>query len=124
MNEAVIDASAALGAVDGSFQPSQYSLFYAPGFIDLEVCSALRCNVFRQRTTLVEAETHLTLFRNLPIERLEHEQLLSRIWSLRDNLTPYDAAYVALAEQLDVPLLTHDSRIAGSSGHKAQIIVV
>jgi predicted nucleic acid-binding protein len=43
------------------------------------------------------------------------------MWSLRHNITAYDAAYVALAESLDVPLLTRDRRLAKSSGHAARI---
>jgi predicted nucleic acid-binding protein len=49
---------------------------------------------------------------------------LPRIWSLRNNLTAYDAAYVALAEALGAPLLTRDRRLAASSGHCAQIELV
>jgi predicted nucleic acid-binding protein len=47
-----------------------------------------------------------------------------RIWELRHNLTAYDAAYVALAEALEVPLLTCDRRIKGASGHAAQVEVI
>ena len=48
-------------------------------------------------------------------------ELLWRIWSLRNALTAYDAAYVALAEALDAPLLTRDRRLAASSGHRAKV---
>jgi predicted nucleic acid-binding protein len=49
---------------------------------------------------------------------------LSRIWDLRNNLTAYDAAYVALAEALDAPLLTRDRRLAAAAGHRAQVELV
>jgi predicted nucleic acid-binding protein len=49
---------------------------------------------------------------------------LPRIWDLRNNLTAYDAAYVALAEALDMPLLTRDRRLASAPGHRAQIELV
>jgi predicted nucleic acid-binding protein len=49
---------------------------------------------------------------------------LSRIWELRNNLTAYDAAYVALAEALEKPLLTRDRRLATAAGHRAQIELV
>jgi predicted nucleic acid-binding protein len=49
---------------------------------------------------------------------------LPRIWDLRNNLTAYDASYVALAEALDAPLLTRDRRLAGAAGHRAQIELV
>ena len=48
--------------------------------------------------------------------------LAQRVWSLRDVLTPYDAAYVALAEALDAPLLTADRSLARSRGHRATIV--
>jgi predicted nucleic acid-binding protein len=51
-----------------------------------------------------------------------HRALLSRVWELRENVSAYDACYVALAEGLSVPLLTLDARLARSSGHDAEII--
>jgi len=45
------------------------------------------------------------------IARVSHTPFLSRIWDLRDNVSPYDAAYVALAEVMDAPLLTADARL-------------
>jgi predicted nucleic acid-binding protein len=53
-----------------------------------------------------------------PITRAPHRPLIARVWELRDSLTPYDAAYVALAEQLDVPLFTCDARLGRAHGHQ------
>lgn len=61
------------------------------------------------------------LLRAARIERHELSSLLPRIWHLRQNNTAYDAAYVALAESLDIPLITRDARLARSSGHTARI---
>lgn len=47
--------------------------------------------------------------------------LIQRVWELRHSITAYDASYVALAEQLDIPLITCDAKLAGSNGHKAEI---
>jgi len=47
----------------------------------------------------------------LPLARATHRLLMPRVWQLRGNLSPYDAAYVALAEALDAPLLTADARL-------------
>jgi predicted nucleic acid-binding protein len=58
---------------------------------------------------------------DFPLRRYPHDFLLPRIWDLRNNLTAYDAAYVALAEALDAPLLTRDRRLAASAGHHARI---
>jgi predicted nucleic acid-binding protein len=63
----------------------------------------------------------LTDLADLPLRRYPHGFLLPRIWALRNNLTAYDAAYVALAEALDAPLLTRDRRLAAAAGHRAQI---
>ena len=56
--------------------------------------------------------------------RYDHAPLQSRVWSLRHNLTAYDAAYVALAELLEATLLTTDARLARSSGHEAEIELI
>ncbi|RED36140.1 hypothetical protein BJ123_10873 [Rhodopseudomonas thermotolerans] len=61
---------------------------------------------------------------DFPLQRHPHEFLLPRIWQLRNNLTAYDATYVALAEVLEAPLLTRDKRLAGAAGHRAQIELV
>jgi predicted nucleic acid-binding protein len=60
----------------------------------------------------------------LDVHRYSHEPLLARIWELRANLTAYDAAYIALAEVLDAPLLTLDARLARASGHLARVTVI
>jgi predicted nucleic acid-binding protein len=70
------------------------------------------------------AKQALGLFRGFPLERYPHHLFLSRIWDLRHNLTAYDAAYVALAESLDAPLLTCDVRLRGASGHVARVEVI
>ncbi len=66
----------------------------------------------------------LTDLAELAMRRYPHDFLPRRIWDLRNNLTAYDAAYVALAELLDAPLLTRDRRLATAAGHHAQIELV
>ena len=56
--------------------------------------------------------------------RYPHDLFLRRIWELRDNVTAYDAAYIALAEALDGALLTRDERLASAPGHEATIELV
>ena len=70
------------------------------------------------------AEEALEDLSDLPIVRYPHQPFAERIWQLRENLTAYDAAYVALAEALDAPLLTRDSGIAGSPAHAARIDLI
>ena len=61
------------------------------------------------------AQAHNDLV-DLPIDLFPYEPLAQRVWQLRRNLTSYDAAYVALAEILDAPLITVDRRLAGAAG--------
>jgi predicted nucleic acid-binding protein len=60
---------------------------------------------------------------DLRVHRYAYDFLLSRLWTLRHNLTSYDAVYVALAEALDCVLLTRDQRLANAAGHYAQVQV-
>ncbi len=55
---------------------------------------------------------------------VSHLPFVHRIWQLRANLTAYDAAYVALAEEIDAPLVTRDAKLAQSPGHRAQVELV
>ena len=58
---------------------------------------------------------------DMGIAKHPHEPLAGRIWELRDNLSAYDAAFVALAEQLAAPLITCDAHLARAPGHSATI---
>lgn len=60
----------------------------------------------------------------LGIARRSHLPLIPRIWELRDNLTAYDAAYVALAEALRCPLVTSDARLAFVPGIRCEVEVI
>jgi predicted nucleic acid-binding protein len=60
----------------------------------------------------------------LNIKGADHKNILERIWTLRDSITAYDAAYVVLAEMLDCPLITCDAKLARSHGHKARIELI
>jgi predicted nucleic acid-binding protein len=97
---------------------------HAPHLLDIEVTQVFRRLVQRKEITLARAEQAFDDFSNLVIERHEHRSLLPRVWELRDSLTAYDAAYVALAEALDAPLLTCDAKLAGARGHRATIELV
>ncbi len=63
-------------------------------------------------------------FLDFPLTRYPHQPLLSRIWSLRENVTAYDAAYISSAEVLDIPLMTCDTKLATSPGHTANMVLV
>ena len=66
----------------------------------------------------------LTDLSDLLLQRYPHSFLLPRVWDLRNNLTSYDAVYVALAEMLDATLLTRDQRLAAAAGHHARVELV
>ena len=94
----------------------------APHHIDLEVLSALRRLVARGELPRSKAVEALQGLLELGIVRYGLTTVLERIWQLRDRLTPYDAAYVVLAETLAVPLMTVDRRLARAGGHRAEIV--
>jgi predicted nucleic acid-binding protein len=97
---------------------------HAPHLVDLEIAQVIRRYVARREIDLARGELAMADFEDMPLSRYPHTALLPRIWSLRDNLTAYDAAYVALAEALDAPLLTRDRRLGAASGHRAKVEVV
>ncbi|MBK8867162.1 MAG: type II toxin-antitoxin system VapC family toxin [Actinomycetales bacterium] len=99
-------------------------LLAAPMLIDLEVTSVWRGLVRGGRVPAARVEAALDDLRDLPIQRVEHTSLLPRCWELRENLSVYDAAYVALAEALGVTLLTGDRRLAKAPGILCPIEVV
>lgn len=84
----------------------------APELIDLELTSVLRNLTRARKLTVQRARDALEDLGDLPLERARHRHLVPRCWELRENLTAYDAAYVALAELLSVPLITADRRLA------------
>jgi predicted nucleic acid-binding protein len=97
---------------------------YAPFLLDTEVLSALR-RLLRQKELDVERATAgLDWLFDLGIERHHSKELAWRAFALRNSLSVYDAAYVAVAELLNAPLLTADARLVRSHGHHARIELV
>lgn len=98
--------------------------FHAPHLLDLEILQVLRRYCAKGEITGARAEQALSDYLDFPIVRYPHDVLAFRIWELRQNLTAYDGAYVALAEALRAPLVTRDRKLATTSGHRARIEVV
>ncbi len=96
----------------------------APHLADSELANALRSQVLRGRIDERSARVALDRWAHLGVRRYGVMGLLARIWELRNNLTAYDATYVALAEALGCGLLTADSRLASAPGVRCALVVV
>lgn len=96
----------------------------APSLIDVEVCHVLRRYSLLGELSARRGREAIDELTDFPLERYPHTLLLPRIWQLRNYLTAYDAAYVALAEALNAVLLTCDKKLANSIGHKATVEVI
>ena len=119
----VLDASA---AVDWLLQTSagqqiekriyaRSESLHAPHLLDVEVAQVLRRLVREAVISAQRAEEAIDDLADMRVTRYPHFVFLSRIWQLRHNLSAYDAAYVALSENLGATLLTRDSRLASAS---------
>jgi predicted nucleic acid-binding protein len=126
----VIDASLAVEILLPTPLGSQLrdSIFreerHAPHLVDIEFASALGR---LRRASLVdenEASRAIQIMQSWTLVRHQHRDLLARVWALRESISPYDAAYVSLAEALRAPLLTCDAKLARSHGHAAEIILL
>jgi predicted nucleic acid-binding protein len=104
------DSTRALGA---RLAEEEHAL-WAPHLIDAEVGQVLRREVRLGRMAAEAAAEALWEINDLPLRRVEHENLIHVAWDLRDNLSFYDGLYVALALALGETLLTFDARLARS----------
>jgi predicted nucleic acid-binding protein len=127
----VIDASALLGILlEGRSSEAlrqrvagETGELHAPHLIDLEVAQVLRRFLAGGEIDELRAGIAFADLADLRLERHSHEPLLPRVWSLRKNLTAYDAAYVALAESLNATLVTSDAALARAPGVAAKVEV-
>lgn len=128
----VVDASAllevllrtpAFDAVSGRlFEPGE--TLHAPHLVDVEIAQVVRRYAAAGEISQERGRAALSDLADFAMRRYPHDFLLQRVWELRDNLTAYDAVYVALAEALDAPLLTRDRRLAAAAGRRARIELV
>jgi predicted nucleic acid-binding protein len=117
--EVLLRTSAAKVVEDRLFAPGR--TLHAPHLLDVEVAQVIRRYAANGEIDGDCGRMALADLADLSLRRYAHDLLLPRIWELRNNLTAYDAAYVALAEALKAPLLTRDRRLATAAGHRAQI---
>lgn len=97
---------------------------WAPHLVDAEIGHVLRRAVVAGELGQATARAALEDLVNLPLRRASHVGLLERAWNLRSNVTFYDGLYVALAERLDLPLVTLDARLRNASGVRAVVEVI
>ena len=97
---------------------------HVPHVVDLEVAHAVRRLVARELVGEALAVAAMAQLQRLPLSRYPHAPFLDRIWELRATVTPYDAAYLALAEAVEAPLVTLDHRLAKATGPACVIEVI
>lgn len=123
----VLDASAALAALLNA-GPARQALsdqqLHAPHLLDAEVASGLRRQVLGHKLPATAAWAALDTLGRLAVTRYPGFPLAERVWELRENLTAYDATYVALAEALDSSLLTADGRLSRAPGIRCAVTVI
>jgi predicted nucleic acid-binding protein len=94
---------------------------HVPHIFDLEVLAAIRRYALRGVLSVRRAQRALGALDDLRVTRYSHVPLRPRIWELHDNVTPYDAAYVARAEALRAPLVTVDAALAAAAATRAEV---
>jgi predicted nucleic acid-binding protein len=130
MSGYVLDASVAVTALTEPGTPAadllveDDAVFLVPSIFDAEVLSALRGLVRGLKFDQAAAADLIVDLMVLPVDRWHMSSLLPRMWELRDNLTPYDAAYVALAELTGAVLVTGDERITAAPGTRCDIHII
>jgi predicted nucleic acid-binding protein len=97
---------------------------HAPHLLDVEVAQGLRRLVRTREVASGRAEEAIADLTDLDLHRHAHFDLLGRAWKLRENISAYDAMYIALAEAIGAPLVTCDSPLAKAPGHAARIEVI
>ena len=123
----VVDASAAVAALLNDGQARRLlgaERLHAPHLIDSEIASALRRQVHNKRISPMDGRNALDTWRRLALARYPIPGMLRRIWALRDNLSAYDASYVALAESLDCALVTADARLSNAPDKRCPVTVI
>lgn len=92
-----------------------------PDLLRVEVLAVIRKRRIDGSLSADQADAAVDDLLDLPLSVFPAAPLVRRAWALRDNLTAYDAVYVALAEALDCPLLTADARLANAPGNNCTV---
>jgi predicted nucleic acid-binding protein len=128
MTTIVVDASAIIDVLVGSPRSAGLSAamrdntLIAPELLDVEVCSALARLERASVLTSAQADEALSLYLELPLQRISHRNLRHQAWSLRHSVRIADAFYLACAVALSAPLLTLDRRLIRSGASTATFV--
>lgn len=95
----------------------------APHLVLVEATSTLQRLERAGDLTRMEASAAQRSLLRLQLELYTFEPFSERVWELRNNVTAYDAWYVALAEALGVPMATLDTRLVGATGPRCEFLV-
>jgi predicted nucleic acid-binding protein len=117
--EVLLNTSRAAAIASRLFAGGQ--TIHAPHLVDVEVLQVLRRYVSASTVASARAREIMQDYLDMDLKRYPHDVLLERMWELRHNFTAYDAAYIALAEALEAPLITCDRAL--TSGHRAEVVV-
>jgi predicted nucleic acid-binding protein len=117
--EVLLNTSRAAAIASRLFAGGQ--TIHAPHLVDVEVLQVLRRYVSASTVANARAREMMQDYLDMDLKRYPHDVLLERMWELRHNFTAYDAAYIALAEALEAPLITCDRAL--TSGHRAEVVV-
>jgi len=125
----VVDASAMIDVLtDTTRRAALLPLFdddlFAPDLLISEVMSFLKRMTTARKLARPEADRLALALRQAPIEYLPTWPYAERMWTCRHNLSPYDATYVALADDLRAPLVTTDSRLAKAAADLVTVMAI
>lgn len=120
----VTDAMAVGGAVGDRARRliAEESWLHLPAVAGAEIISALRAMAFRGLLSAGNARAAAVRASRLRARHYPFEPFLERVWDLRENVTVYDASYVALAEALGAPLVTADDRLRRADGPRCPVL--
>lgn len=93
----------------------------APAHLIVETISVIRGRLLGGRLQAQRADEAIAALVELEMDQIDVVPLTLRVWELRNNLTAYDAAYLAVAEELGCTLLTSDGRLARSDGARCPV---
>ena len=128
----VIDASVMANLVGDDGQPGRLARdraahqthLAAPDLVDVETVAVLRRRWRAGDLTARRFKAAVDDLQMLPMDRFPTGPLMARAYELRANVTPYDAAYIALAEALDYTLVTADARLSRAPGIRCRVEVL